>query len=173
MVAELKAPLGHGLPLLMEPAVPGEQVSNHVLGHASGWRRDERGALVRCQADDGFGATVQHVIVRYLVHGVSRREIAGELGYSERQIQAWVSGSAARYYAAPVREALANLGIGMGRGGLSQVVNPRARELVAAAMTLLADVPWLLATDTRPEAVRVRTLARLLTAGREPLGWHP
>lgn len=172
MVAQLKAPLGHGLPLLMEPSAPGHQVSNHILGHASGWRRED-GALVRCQADDGFGATVQHVIVRYLVHGVSRREIAVELGYSERQIQAWVSGSAARYYAAPVREALANLGIGMGRGGLSQVVNPRARELVAAALALLADVPWLLATDTRPEAVRVRTLARLLSAGREPLGGHP
>lgn len=157
------------LPLLLEPdqPVPG---LNHAL---SGWRH--RGdALVRWPSDDRRGALAQHCVVRYYVHGVTRAELAREVGYSERQVQAFVGGIACSTYTTPVRRALSDLGIPLELRaiGRSQTdpLSVRRRAVSEAAIAVLADVPWLLATDDRPEAARVRTLARLLAAGREPLG---
>lgn len=167
MVAELKSVAGQPrLPLLLEPDRP-KSIDHRTVG----WRR-VKGEIVRHHAHDVFGALVQHVIVRYLVHGVPRQQIASEVNYSERQVQAWISGRAHTAYAAPVRRALESLGIGMGKGGLHPASGRGRpyRRIAAACLDLLADVPWLLATDTRPQAVRVRTLARLLSAGREALG---
>ena len=95
-------------------------------------------------------------------------ELSLEVGYSERQLSAWLSGRNCETYADPVRKALADLGIELWRGQRER--SGRAEEVIAAQCSLLNDAARLLATDVRPEAARVRTLARLLTAGREPLG---
>lgn len=169
MVAELKAKAAKGLLLLMEPDRPPEGASRKMVEVGrSGWRIDGYG-YAREHAHDAHGAVIQHAIVRYLVHGVQRQQIAQEVHYSERQVQAWISGRVCRSYAEPVRRALGELGIGMGRGGISEASSRRGTEVVAACMALLADVPWYM-DDDWPRQREIKELARLLTAGREPLG---
>lgn len=167
MVAELKPVTANTLPLLMEPDRP--EIDSNQRTTNSGWKR-EGGQLVRDYGADDFGALVQHVIVRYLVHGVQRQELAREIQYSERQIQAWISARAGATYGEPVRRALQLLGIGMGRGGVSEASSRRGTEVVAACMGLLADVQWFLDDSDWPRQRELKTLSRLLTAGREPLG---
>jgi hypothetical protein len=58
-----------------------------------------------------MGAFVQHVIVRYVVHGVTRQELAAETNLSQRQIQAYVGGVSYQPYGLAVIEALRELGI--------------------------------------------------------------
>lgn len=170
MVAEMKPVAANTLPLLMEPDRPRDGASPHGIANGrSGWRTSEDGTLVRCASDDVRGALIQHVIVRYLVHGVQRQELAQEIHYSERQIQAWTSAKAGATYGEPVRRALQLLGIGMGRGGVSEASSRRGTEVVAACMGLLADVQWYM-DDDWPRAREIKELSRLLTAGREPLG---
>lgn len=153
------------LPLLMEPDRPEGRKLLYT-----GWRR-ENGILTRCRLDDVHGALVQHVVVRYYVHGIQRQVIAQEIGYSPRQVQAWLGGTASSTYGQPVRDALANLGIGLNRAGSADYdpTSRRLREIVGAQARLLDDAAGLLGRDVRPGAVQVRLLARLLTAGREPL----
>ncbi len=165
MVAELKPANANTLPLLMEPDRP--QIDSRQKTTNSGWRREGEG-LVRDHGADDFGALVQHVIVRYIVHGVQRQELAREIHMSQRQIQAWISGRAARCYTQPVRRALQLLGIGMGRGGVSEATSRRGTEVVAACMSVLADVQWYMGDDW-PRQRELKELSRLLTAGREPL----
>lgn len=170
MVAELKPVAATTLPLLMEPDRPPESANNHAVANArSGWRTTDFKEFVRFQGDDHRGALIQHVIVRYLVHGVQRQQLAQEIHYSERQIQAWISGRAGSTYGEPVRRALQTLGIGMGRGGVSEASSRRGAEVVAACMGLLADVQWYMGDDW-PRQRELKELSRLLTAGREPLG---
>ncbi len=172
MVAQLKAAAPSPLPLLLEPDQPSPAPSGHryTRGNATGWKRED-GVLVRQPLHDRHGALIQHVLVRYYVHRVQRQVIAQEIDYSERQISAWLAARNGATYAEPVRRALMGLGIELWRGQRER--KGRAEELIAAHRTLLESAAWLLATDTRPEAVRVRTLARLLSAGREPLGGRP
>lgn len=165
----LKEIEARGLPLLLEPDRP--EPRRGVKTQNTGWRR-EGDVVTRDHRDDEFGALVQHVIVRYLVHGVQRQELAKEIGYSERQLQAWLSGTAARCYAQPVRRALQELGIGLGRGTVGQSASGRGSEIVAACMTLLADVQWYMEDDWS-RAREIKELSRLLTAGREPLTVKP
>jgi hypothetical protein len=153
------------LPLLLEPDEPARDRNNAT---ASGWRR-VNGILTRHHDDDARGALVQYILVRYLVQGVQRQQIALETHYSPRQVQAWISGTTLQTYADPVRRQLAALGIGLGRGSVTETSHKRAREVVTASMALLEGAAFLLAGDDRPQAVRIRTLARLLTAGRQPL----
>jgi hypothetical protein len=169
VVAELKSVAGQRrlpLLLLLEPDRPDPRM--HERTQNSGWRR-EGDVVTRDHRDDEFGALVQHVIVRYLVHGVQRQEIAQEIGYSQRQVQDWIGGRTARCYAQPVRRALQSLGIGMGRGGVSETSSRRGIEVMAACMGLLADVQWYM-DDDWPRAREIKELSRLLAAGREPLG---
>lgn len=166
MVAELKPVAATTLPLLMEPDRP--DIDSRQKTTNSGWRREGE-KLVRDHGADDFGALVQHVIVRYLVHGVHRQQIAKEIQYSERQIQAWIGGRAARSYTQPVRRALQMLGLSMGRGGVQEKRSKRRGEVVGACMGLLADVQWYM-DDDWPRAREIKELSRLLTAGREPLG---
>lgn len=168
MVAQLRPRAARPV-LLLEPDRPSELTTNLVLSHGSGWRRARNGDLIRWYDDDEQGALIQRAIVRYLVHGVQRQEIAREIHYSERQIQSWVQGRTSAYYSAPVRRALQELGIGMGRGGVKRRGSRRASEVVEACLGLLADVPAYLPSD-RPRTQEINALARLLTAGREPLG---
>jgi len=163
MVAELKPVAAACLPLLMEPDMPKRMSAKGQ----NGWLRAGE-EFVRQPLHDGHGALIQHVLVRYFVHRVQRQVIALEVGYSERQLSAWLSGRNCETYADPVRKALADLGIELWRGQRER--SGRAEEVIAAQCSLLNDAARLLATDVRPEAARVRTLARLLTAGREPLG---
>lgn len=171
MAIQLKPDQERVLPLLLEPDPYGGRAGAETLRLSrTGYRRVD-GAIVRHHGDDPHGAMVQHAIVRYYVHGVGRAQLARETTYSERQVQSWLSGTASLAYGAPVRRALANLGIGLNRAGSStaQPSDRRNREIAAALLALLVDAGWLLNRDTRPAAARFMRLARLLTAGREPL----
>ena len=163
MVAALATAPATCLPLLLEPVQPGKQ------GNPSwvyGWRRVQ-GAWVRCHGDDAIGALVQHAIVRYIVHGVSRQDLAREIGYSERQVQAWVCGRANTPYAEVVRQRLHELGISVGKGRRHASAT-RMLEVVAAYEALLeeaADHLWL-GTES---GQYLQATIRLLLAGRDPL----
>lgn len=165
MVAELKPVEATPLPLLMEPDRPA-QIDHWTVG----WRR-VKGEIARFHLHDEQGAIVQHVIVRYLVHGIPRQQIASEVCFSERQVQAWIGGRAWGAYGGPVRRALASLGISMGKGGVgpSKSGYGRNTQVAAACLDLLADVQWHM-DDDWPRAREIKELSRLLTAGREPLG---
>lgn len=164
MVAFLKpeaAPVG--LPLLLEPDRPQKRKAIDT-----GWQR-KGDRLIRNHSDDAHGAFVQHCVIRYLVHGVQRQTISQETGYSPRQLQAWISGDALYTYAEPVRRALRDMGISIGRGAISETGGKRACEVVQACMALLADVQRYVGDDW-PRERELKELSRLLTAGREPLG---
>lgn len=167
MVAELK-PQQAALPLLLEPDVP-PKGGNHA---SSGWRSNGR-HMVRHPSDDDHGAMTQHVVVRYFVHGIGRAQIAQELGYCERQVQGWTTGRKCPYYTRPVRRALTELGLDLSRraGGSSRVDlgTVRLREIASACLKLLDDVQWYMDEDW-PRQREIKALARLLAAGREPLG---
>jgi len=158
------------LPLLWEPDMP-EPPTGTRERTPNGWRRDGEGGLRRHRPDDVRGAVIQHAIVRYYVGHVSRAALALELSYSIRFAQMIVAGQVWRPYAAPVRRQLAALGIGLNKGGTGSKLPSdfRNREIIAACLGLLADVPWLLCGDARPDAEWARRMARLLTAGRTPL----
>lgn len=182
MVAQIAAPRTV-LPLLVEPLRPEDGA---VRGH--GWRfdttwdrRESRTRLPRLvrtvtrnHDDDAFGAFVQHVVVRYLVHGVERRQIARETVMSERQIQAYVTGRAWTTYTRAALAALSELGITHHRGLRPRSSADRERptrhmEIIAAQDRVLAHALDCLAGDPRDAAQAVMRLARLLAAGREPV----
>lgn len=173
MVAELK-PQPAALSLLLEPDPPPEDLPRGAFWH--GYQATKTGRRRRWARYDLTGALVQHVIVRYYVHGVGRTQIAREIGYSVRQTQMLLGGFAWQPYAMPVRRELAALGIGLNRGGsgVSPATDRRLREIANAQASLLARFEALTGggqTIVQMQALpRVRTLARLLAAGREPLG---
>src|SRR5690606_26956758 len=143
MVAALApAPATQRLPLLIDPDRPQERSRAHRF---YGWHRDLDG-WTRWRGDDSIGAIVQHAIVRYIVHGVSRAQIAEEVGYSERQVQSWICGRAIRPYTQPVLRALTALGISVGKGTRTQAT-PRMLEILAAYESLLDDAAGRLFSD--------------------------
>lgn len=161
MVAQLR-PVPESLELLCEPDRPTPDA-----GHTLGWLR-VKGQWERNPAWDRQGALIQHLIVRYYVHGVTRGELAAELHQSPRQVQSWLSGNALPSYGRPVRRALADLGIGLNRGGgaMSGPSDVRNRQVINACMFALEMV-----AGSATISPRLRDLARLLSAGRGPLRW--
>ena len=165
-------PMPQPLPLLLEPVEPPTKTSRW-----KGWKityvwagREERRILTRDHADDAMGAFVQHVIVRYVVHGVPRKQLAAETNVSERQIQSYVGGVSYQPYGLAVIEALRELGIPNTKGERWDTRRgERLRQLIVAQQrTLLRALP-LLADDPRIEAARVVRLIRLFEAGTEPV----
>lgn len=165
MVAELRIEAAT-LPLLLEPDQP---TGRRTRG--TGWRR-KGGLLIRNYLDDAEGALVQHVIVRYYVHGYARSEISREIQYSTRHTQSWISGSAHANYAQPVRRALSDIGLDLScRNHGRSMVEPasvRLRDVIRACMGLISEMHPLM--PQWPHTQDIRQTARLLTAGREPLG---
>ena len=161
------------LQLLAEPLKPLKRLQNNQLQY--GWRpigswegRRRRVTWIRDHAHDDDGAAIQHLICRYALWGVRRSELAAETGYSERQIQTWLSGGSRRgSYGTAVLQRLAALGIGPGRGCRNdhRSVQRRRRldQIVAAQAALMEAVVEGRATE--------QTMAdiRLLLAGREPV----
>lgn len=172
MVAQLREPMPQPLPLLVEPVTPPTKTSRWkgwTITHV--WAgREERRILTRDHKHDAMGAFVQHVIVRYVVHGVGRDEIAAEVNLSPRQIQAYISGVVYQPYSLAVIEALRELGIPNTRGERwSKHQQQRLKQVIEAQQRLLQGALLLLAGDDRPEADRVVRLIRLLEAGKEPV----
>lgn len=145
MVAEM-APQPARLPLLLLPDPPLKQ------GYRSfGWRWQTGSkftVLERREQDDERGAVVQWMVLRYYRDGVLRKELAAELGYSERHVQELLTGktrpgSYSQWYlayAVPVIRALDRLGFPVReRAGIHKSV---AARLAAMRATLLnaADV---------------------------------
>jgi hypothetical protein len=172
MIAQLApAPSPTPLPLLVEPLEPHPQARI-----AWGWRitdiwggRRSRHVLTRHHADDARGAFAQHVVVRYIVHGVERQRIARETGFSERQVQAYIGGRACEPYTLAVLAALKELGLSVGRGRRWTDGTGRHAEIIRAQAALLDSAVHLLRMDGSDEAQALRAKLRLLLAGREPL----
>jgi hypothetical protein len=175
MVAEyLALPEPVPLPLLLEPLAPHPQAR-----YAMGWRlRTEskwrKGWAVvkrveRDHAHDQAGALAQHVIVRYLVHGVNRAQLCRETGYAERQIQAYIQGRGYAPYTMAVLGALRELGITPHRGARSVHGVNRTAEIVAAQTRLLEQALVAIGRSTDPALAPLIARMRLLLAGREPL----
>jgi hypothetical protein len=94
--------------------------------------RIEHVDLHRDPRDDYFGAQLQHAIVRYVLGKASRAALAAELGMSERQVQAYLTGRAWEPYTQPVIRALRRLGISIGRGDWKRG-GRRPKEVVEAS----------------------------------------
>jgi hypothetical protein len=165
-------PMPQPLPLLLEPVEPPTKTSRWKGWHVTYvWAgRDLRRILTRDHTHDAMGAFVQHVIVRYVVHGVARQALAAETNMSQRQIQAYVGGVSYQPYGLAVIEALRELGIPNTKGERWDTRGgERLRQLIVAQQrTLLRALP-LLVGDPRIEAARVARLIRLLEAGKEPV----
>lgn len=172
MATEYIEPAAPGLPLLLPPDPP----SAHVYGTV-GWRwkagtTPPFTVLERRPQDDEHGAVVQWIVLRYHRDGVLRKTLAAEYGYSERQVQAYLSGSDRKShkshwwtaYAAPVLRALRRLGL-----PVDERSNQRKRHdaQARAARGALADLAHLLDGDERPEARRLQQDIRLLTVTTE------
>ena len=160
MVAET-LPVRSPLPLLAEPLWPRDRV------RPRGWRVLQKGGE-RNLKHDAVGALFQHMIVRYVVHGAMRKEIARETGYSERFVQDVVMGRTWESYTQAVVQELADLGISIRRGCRWHGPS-RLREIVAAQERLLAETARLLDSNDRAASHRLRQRIRLLAAGKEPL----
>lgn len=174
MAAEYIEPAS-ALPLLMEPLEPHPKARRatgwtvHEAWEGVGWRRRIVRYRVRNNRYDAHGALAQHVIVRYLVHGVGRAQIAAETGICERQIQAYAQGRALEPYTLAVLGALRQLGISPKRGQRARAKTNRTLEIIDAQTAILERAAGLLAYLPTEGAAEVTTLARLLLAGREPL----
>lgn len=152
------------LPLLLPPDPPtGEEDFRSV-----GWRW-RNGMLRRHPADDVHGAEVQWMVLRYFRDGVRRKELAFEYGYSERTVQSYLSGreSWSRAYGAPVRRALAMMGIPIVRW---RTTVRRTDAEIAAGRAALVRAAALLANDPRDEARQMVRAAQLLTINEVPHG---
>jgi hypothetical protein len=157
MVAALRDERTAGL--ICEPHTdPG--APDHLLGNG--------GRLRRTAERDRIGAMIQHAILAYVVGGESRASISERVGYSQRQVQAWIGGEAWLAYTQPVLERLRSLGIGRLRGDRC-LTGARFGEIVSAQADVLARVAWTFRNDPRPEAQRLVEDARLLSAGLERL----
>lgn len=181
MVAALK-PDPPTLPLLAEPLKPDDRAPKAWGWTAeTTWRgRYVRGeglprmvrTMVRNPSHDAMGAFVQHVVVRYIVHGVSREQIARETGYSERQVQSWIQGRAYEPYTRAVLKVLGGMGIGLRRGlrphRYTGLVT-RADQIVMAQQHVLERVVPLLDLMADEGTQQLVANARLLLAGREPV----
>lgn len=124
--------------LLYEPVLPFRTGDADAPGGwRPGWARRD-GLWVRRYRDDEMGAVVQHTVARYYLTNIGRADLAEELGYSERQIQGFVSGTAWTGYTAPVLAALQRLGISRTRGNWnSSGHSNRAGEMVRAQADVL------------------------------------
>jgi hypothetical protein len=166
MAAEYYIPQPAPLPLLVEPLQP----PRGKRWRRTGWRivefwEDRRlvRTAIRDPRYDARGAAIQHAICRYLLAGVSRRQLAAETGYSERQVQAWLGGTACATYAGAVLKRLAGLGVTPGRGHLHRSSPRRIAEINAAQRAILEAVASGRVTGQSVDD------ARLLLAGREPV----
>ncbi len=150
-----------GPALLFEPDPIVINPHRHEIIKARGWKPATRGGgYERNRSFDDQGALVQEIVLRYTLHGEPRRALANEYGYSERQIQEYVTGGKHwRCYTAPVFRALARLGISPGR--INKSKRDRGRE---AFRTLSGDLLTLLKDDPRPMAREIVSALRLFTA---------
>jgi hypothetical protein len=163
------------LPLLIEPTEK-PPVGTTPRGGGPGWRRVRvtrqfRGMdyigydFERNHDHDQYGAQVQHMIALYCLGGVQRQSLAKRFGVSERQVQAYLNGTAWRVYAQPVLDALRRMGIGQGRGSWHAVGETgtfRTMEILAAAAKAVGEATDLLEA-VQPEAANdLRTRLRLL-----------
>ena len=159
------------LPVLVEPLQPSSdafRATGWTIETVHGWRR----RITRNHADDEQGAAVQHIIVRYLVHGVERNQIAVETGYSPRQLQQIVMGRVWESYTLAVLGALADLGISSKKGLRPHRYSghiTRPDEIIGAQQEILEQIVGVLWNDQREGAQRIVATARLLLAGREPV----
>ena len=165
MVAELAAP---ARALLFEPDRPPDIEPNiNSPARALGWSRSfveyKRADWVRNHGDDAYGALVQEIVVRYVLHGVERARLAREYAISERQIQAYVTPKpthrqpTARYYLQPVWRALGRLGLTPGRLTIEKRLG-----VAAHLSTLAADVLYLLDADQQSRERELCAALRLL-----------
>lgn len=162
MVAQLKPELA-APSLMFEPDRPPCEVSGApIRGHWGGWRGRDFLA-VRYHEDDAWGAVVQEIILRYVLHGVERQQLAREYPCSERSVTGYVGGKAWRAYGGPVLRALKRLGIPISRKNTPR----RERAITRAVLRMSSDVVLLLGDDPRPLAHQVIADLRLLTVASE------
>lgn len=133
MTAELNV-MATALPLLLEPDRPRKSKGHRVY---QGWRRvmvREQGVLVakaaRDHSADDWGATVQWMIVRYVLRGESRADLAAEHAMTPDTCQKYLTGVTFKSYTQPVLRALKRLGIGTRHGTrherLAEIVRAQA-----------------------------------------------
>lgn len=154
MTSHRQAP--DGAHLLAEPLTP---PAGARLTSWPGWRRDHD-EIVREPLHDVWGATVQSMIVDYVLRGTKRSAIARRHSTSERQVQAYLSGQAWRSYSLPVLGTLKRLGLGAKRSERL----PRAEAALLALTGHAAAIVALLADDQRPEAQQIVADLRILGA---------
>lgn len=152
------------LPLLCEPDRPAEgQRAFHGWSRHSGIRnRVSWEELHREHGDDEFGARVQWAIVRYVLHGVKRSEIAADLCVTETTAQSYLLGKAWTAYGQPILRTLKRLGISEGRSFTRDREIQAAQRMVLARAAVVVDGAVLTAAQSK----RLRFELRLLTLDR-------
>lgn len=149
-------------PLLFEPGRPvGGPWSRQT--RLPGWWMRGGQPTERRYHDDPWGAVAQEILIRYVLCGVQRGQLAQEYAMSERAIQEYVSGIAWRAYTEPVLRVLRRMGIGLQRRNR----RAREREIARAVCTMAADVLTLLADDPRPLAIVTVETLRVLAAAHD------
>lgn len=145
------------LTLICEPQRPASRQKRR------GWRwkpfiYDMRGQQTphRDHRGDEGGAAAQHALVRYMLGGETRREIAHSMCYSERVIQSYLSGKAYPAYTAPIFATFARLGIPTTRG--TALSSPRWHAVMLAQRQVLR------AALERPSDPKVLADMRLFTS---------
>lgn len=157
------SPTTPSLPLICEPIAPPPTGEWGYIGRCPGWIRRDSRTFERRQSDDVWGATAQHIIVRYVLHGVERKQLAQDYSLSERQIQEYLSGQAWRAYTLPVLASFARLGLSLKRKNRQL----RQERIAAAMLGRVADVVMLLKDDERPLAQHVVRELSFLAAGQD------
>lgn len=151
------------LTLLVEPLKPDAGADGHGV---YGWRkvvkttRNRRVYAVssdwdRRPSEDAHGALIQHMIVWYVICGVTRGELSRRFGHSERQIQSYIGGQAWKQYSGAILEELGRMGISRGRGHHTS----RPHEIAAAATATLQAAVDLIGRQDAPEDA-VETIRR-------------
>ncbi len=97
------------LPWVMEPESP----SPHISGNAGGFRRTlNRKDWQLTPGGAAMAGVAQRMLLRYVLLGETRTEIAQRYGYSDRQVQSIVGGINYGYLTRPIRSRLLWHGIG-------------------------------------------------------------